>query len=282
MKTSLFVSSAQKELKAERRAIKDHVQQDPLLREFFEVFLFEDLPASDRRADDMYLAGVDRCGIYVGLFGDEHSAPTEREFDRATSKGKIRLVYVKGTDDAARQPEMNALIKRAAGQLVRRRFQTTEELMGLVRESLVQHLKERGVIEDRPYEDRIPRDATLDAIASEAIEKFVRRARAERRIELPQRMPKEDVLTHMGVLRDGRRTTAAISAVRARSLEDPSRGRGPMHALPRNHGRAPCPFLSGVQGNALRPGRSSSGLRPLGAEPARRDEGARPTGPGLV
>jgi len=45
MSEMIFVSSAQKELKAERRAIKDYVHADPLLNRFFGVFLFEDLPA---------------------------------------------------------------------------------------------------------------------------------------------------------------------------------------------------------------------------------------------
>jgi ATP-dependent DNA helicase RecG len=44
----IFISSVQKELAAERRALKDYIHGDPLLRRFFEVFLFEDLPASDR------------------------------------------------------------------------------------------------------------------------------------------------------------------------------------------------------------------------------------------
>lgn len=70
--STIFVSSVQKELQPERRAIKDYVQGDPLLRRFFEVFLFEDLPASDRRADDVYLDEVDRCSVYVGLFGDQY------------------------------------------------------------------------------------------------------------------------------------------------------------------------------------------------------------------
>jgi len=89
MKATIFISSVQKELQAERRAIKDYVHGDPLLGRFFEVFLFEDLPASDRRPDDAYLAGVDGCGIYVGLFGNEYGSqdaaglsPIEREFDR--------------------------------------------------------------------------------------------------------------------------------------------------------------------------------------------------------
>jgi hypothetical protein len=46
----IFISSVQKELADERRAVADFIRNDPLLRLFFDVFLFEDLPASDRRA----------------------------------------------------------------------------------------------------------------------------------------------------------------------------------------------------------------------------------------
>ena len=69
---SLFVSSVQKELEAERRALKDFVESDPLLRRYLTAFLFEDLPASDRRADEVYLDEVDRCSVYVALFGKEY------------------------------------------------------------------------------------------------------------------------------------------------------------------------------------------------------------------
>lgn len=39
----IFVSSVQGELAAERRALHDFVENDALLRRFFEVFLFKDL-----------------------------------------------------------------------------------------------------------------------------------------------------------------------------------------------------------------------------------------------
>src|SRR6185369_1622131 len=103
----IFISSVQKELAAERRAIRDYLHGDPLLRRFFEVFLFEDLPAADRRVDDVYLGEVDRCSLYVGLLGNDYGSedaagvsPTEREFDRATQAGKPRLIFVKGGDEA--------------------------------------------------------------------------------------------------------------------------------------------------------------------------------------
>jgi len=111
----VFVSSVQKELAEERRAVRDFVERDPLLRRFFSVFLFEDLPARDRRADEIYLDEVDHCGVYVGIFGDEYGfedaegfSPTEREFDRATAQTKTRLIFVKGATDERRHPKMRA------------------------------------------------------------------------------------------------------------------------------------------------------------------------------
>ncbi|MBV5289855.1 DUF4062 domain-containing protein [Pelodictyon phaeoclathratiforme] len=39
---------------------------------FFEPCLFDDIPAADRRADELYLAEVEQCDIYPGLFGNEY------------------------------------------------------------------------------------------------------------------------------------------------------------------------------------------------------------------
>ena len=76
---------------------------DPLMRRFFDVFLFEDVPAIDRRPDELYLEEVERCDLYAGIFGNSYGfedtegiSPTEREFDRATEVGAHRLIFVKG------------------------------------------------------------------------------------------------------------------------------------------------------------------------------------------
>ena len=154
---SLFISSVQKELQAERQAIKAFVEGDPLLRRYFTAFVFEDLPASDRRADDVYLDEVDRCAVYVGIFGQTYGfedadgvSPTEREFDRATAQGKPRLIFVKGTDDAGRHPKMQALIRKAGSQLIRRRFNSVPELTAALYASLVEHLERTGLLRTRP------------------------------------------------------------------------------------------------------------------------------------
>ena len=56
----IFISSVQKEFTREREALRDYLRGDPLMRRFFEVFLFEDAPASNRRRDDLYLEEIER------------------------------------------------------------------------------------------------------------------------------------------------------------------------------------------------------------------------------
>ena len=73
----IFISSVQTEFAQEREALRDYLRGDPLMRRFFEVFLFEDVPASDRRPDEVYLDEVERCDIYVGLFGREYGTGDE-------------------------------------------------------------------------------------------------------------------------------------------------------------------------------------------------------------
>ena len=144
MPLRIFLSSVQKEFAAERAALRDYLRGDVLMRHFFEVFLFEEVPASDRRADALYLDEVDRCDLYIGVFGDDYGAedaegisPTEREFARATKRQKPRLVFVKGGDDTGKHPKMQALIRQAGGELIRRRFSNPAELVAAVDAALV-------------------------------------------------------------------------------------------------------------------------------------------------
>lgn len=57
----IFISSVQKEFSQLRQDLKAFLLGDAVLRRFIsEVFLFEELPAGDRRADQVYLAEVER------------------------------------------------------------------------------------------------------------------------------------------------------------------------------------------------------------------------------
>ena len=216
-KLCIFVSSVQKELGEERRALKAFVADNPLLGRFFEVFLFEDIPASDRSVDDVYLEQVDRCALYVGLFGDSYGtpgsdnlSPTEREFDRATAAAKPRLIFVKGSNDNDRHPRMRALMEKAGDQLVRRRFFDIGDLIAGLYASLVEHLCRIGAIQTGPFDAAACRDATLADVSEEKVALFLTKARQARGYALGPGTSMRDVLVHLNLLGAGHPSNAAI------------------------------------------------------------------------
>jgi hypothetical protein len=203
-KRIIFISSVQKELQPERRALADFIQGDPLLRRYFTAFLFEDLPATDRQANDVYLDQVDRCSVYLGIFGNDYGpedaqglSATEHEFQRATKRRKPRLIFVKGGDDPARQPKMMKLIRNASGQLVRRRFSGVPDLLAQFYASIVQHLEEQGLLRTVPFDAAVCVRATLQDLSARKLRWFLARARQERRYALAETTPMEKALEHL-------------------------------------------------------------------------------------
>ena len=145
----IFISSVQREFMKERAALRDYIRGDAFLKHFFDVFLFEDAPASDQRPDTLYLGEVACCDIYVGLFGSQYGSedkeglsPTEREFNRGCELGKDRLIYVTSGSIEERDPRMATLIRRAEQEVVRKSFKNVEELKRAISESLVGYLKD--------------------------------------------------------------------------------------------------------------------------------------------
>ena len=217
MKSKIFISSVQKEFQKERRALRDYIYGDPLLGRFFEVFLFEDLPASDRRADEVYLEEVRASELYLGLWGDQYGvedkegmSPTHKEFLSAAGLGKPRFIFVKGDKDTARHPKMLALLHTVGEQLIRRRFNTQPELHAAVYASLVQHLLSSGHISTGPFDATICRSAEIADISEGKIRWFLSRARNARDYALAETTPVVDVLTHLDLLDKGKPNHAAI------------------------------------------------------------------------
>ena len=212
----IFISSVQGEFAEERAALRDYIRGDPLIRRFFEVFLFEDAPASDRRPDQLYLDEVERCDIYAGLFGTDYGSeddkgvsPTEREFDHATAVGVHRLIFVKATGDEC-HPKMQALIRKAQAGLIRKRFSSLAELVAGLYAALVEYLESKELIRWGPFDASPCARATLDDLDIERMAQFVRTARLVRQFPLPEGTPAPQLLEHLNLLNEGRPTNAAV------------------------------------------------------------------------
>ncbi len=214
----IFISSVQKELAEERRAVKNFITHDPLLSRFIsDVFLFEDIPAKDRKPDDIYLGEVEQYDIYLAIFANKYGwknkdgkSPTELEFEHATKTHRERLIFVKGNDDKAREPDMAKLVRKAGRQVTRRRFSDTPGLIREVYASLVESLENRGGIRSTPFDDSVCNGATLRDIENAAVKAFVETAETEGRLRLKGSRAPKTVLRNFNLLRDGRPTNAAM------------------------------------------------------------------------
>ena len=213
----VFISSVQKEFADERKALADYFRNDPLMRRCFQYFLFEETPASDRRPGQAYLDEAERCEIYVGLFGQDYGTEdetgmsrTEREFDHATALGKHRLVFLKNIPSGARHPKMQALIGKAEAGLIRKRFNTREELRIGLYAALVQYLEHKELLRFGPFDAAACEGATLDDLDTARMIRLIRTARATRQFPLEENSPPEDLLRHLNLLHKGRLTNAAI------------------------------------------------------------------------
>ena len=213
----IFISSVQREFAEERAALRDYLRGDPLMRRFFDFFLFEDVPASDRRPDALYLDEVRHSDIYVGLFGDDYGSedadgisPTEREFDQATASGIHRLIFVKGTNDTDRHPKMQELINKAQSGLIRKRFNSSEELVTALYAALVEYLDSKDLVRSGPFDAAPCLKASLDDLDAEQMSRFIRTARSARAFPLTEGASTEELLVHLNLLNAGKPTNAAI------------------------------------------------------------------------
>lgn len=223
MKYKIFVSGVQKELKAERRAVKDFITNEVLLSEYFDVFLFEDVSAKSKPAESVFLGEVRDSDIYIGIIGQQYGAvgqskisSTEQEYREAKRLNKTILVYIKGengANDKKRDTKVQRLIKEIGDVregFVRKRFSATDELTHLVHSSLIDFLKEEGIVGRGAFDESLCKDAKLTDIDEEKVRWFLRTAKASRKYPLKQDAPIKDVFVHLDLLKDGKLTNAAV------------------------------------------------------------------------
>jgi len=218
----IFISGVQKELKAERRAVKDFIIKDVLLSEYFDVFLFEDSPAKGQSAEKAYIDEVRKSDIYIGVLGQQYGgsgkntvSPTESEFREARVKHKEILIYIKGQNsvDKKRDAGVQKLIKEIrdpkAGYSYRR-FDNTRELSDLVYESLISFLKEKGEIGKAGFDQRICEGADYSDIDTAKVKWFLKISRKKRNFPLGEDSSVEEVFTRLKLIKKDKLTNAAI------------------------------------------------------------------------
>ncbi|PKP59299.1 transcriptional regulator [Candidatus Atribacteria bacterium HGW-Atribacteria-1] len=220
MKYNLFVSGVQEELEIERRAVKNLVIENPLLKDYFKVFLFEDLPAKGKSSKKAYIDEVRRSNVYVGILGNEYGnidenmiSATEREFREAQKGNKEILVFIKGRNDKIRDAQVRKLIEEIrdpeSGHTYKR-FDDLQDLKNHIHESLLDFLRDEGIVGRTVFDKTIETDATLKDIDDAKIKWFLEMAKKKRGYPLDVTTSVRDTLIHLDLLRETGLCNAAI------------------------------------------------------------------------
>lgn len=147
----IFISSVQCEFAHERDKLASFINNDPYWSQFFYAFIFENLPASHRSPSDIYLGEIDKCAIYLGIFGLHYGrlnsngiSATEQEFDYAIEIDRDPLIFIKKlTPKAYRAKRMQVLIRKASGHTYTT-FHNTDHLCSEVQRSLLYWQQEQN------------------------------------------------------------------------------------------------------------------------------------------
>jgi predicted HTH transcriptional regulator len=216
-KEIIFISSVQKEFAAERKALAAYTCEDELLKLFFEPYLFEEVAATGENPGTVYLKEVRNCDIYVGLLGTDYGfedpegiSPTEREFYAAQETHKPCWVFIKGSSVLSRNPKEAVFVEKVGERVSRKRYETLDELKKELYRSAILYLKQSGKIDTDDFDSSISNQAGLEDISEEALSEFVREARAKRNFPLKETDPKDKILTHLRLLRQGQLSNSAI------------------------------------------------------------------------
>ena len=216
----IFISSVQKEFAEVRRILKRYVTKNPAYRRLFDMFVFEeDVVASDRRTDEVYLEELAQCDIYIGLIGNDYGyedaqgvSPTEREYDEATRLGLKRLVFVLGRASKDRHPKEAAFLNKVSSELIRARCDDSATLLMEIYASLDGLLVEDGAYRFGPFDASPCEGATLEDIDADKVRWFVERARHFRNASISLDSSASAILKHLKLFAKGEEdlTNAAV------------------------------------------------------------------------
>jgi len=210
-KYKIFVSANQKELRKERFAVKETIFNSSTFRDFFDVFLFEELSAKGASPVSTYLKKAENSDIYIGILGNQYGtkgkdglSATEREFRhfvKARSQKEI-LLFVKGRKDILRDNGTQKFFKIVKSNYIYKRFINIADLKTQVLNSLISFLDEKGILSRVPFDEAICKEAKYSAIDEKEVKNFLENRAIKLHVNIPKISIKNFLLNTLKIVKE--------------------------------------------------------------------------------
>ena len=156
IRLKVFISSVQKELRAERIAIGSFLSTDDFLRECITPRIFEDYPQPLRPNPKAYLDLLRQCQVYLLIIGSEYGvdaggglSATHEEYRLAQQMQLPTLVCVKGQDNNREEKQAVFFQEIRDAKHTYSRFEVEEQLLEIVGKRLREHIENTFAVEPR-------------------------------------------------------------------------------------------------------------------------------------
>ena len=208
----IFISSVQSEFKDERIALKTFIEKDKLLGNYFDVFLFENLPAKGAPSEKTYLKELAQSDVFILLLGKEYGnvgadgiSPIEREFSEAINKKLCILTYIKnGSIKGIDAGVVNLInrIKDSKNGSIYKTFANIDDLKVAVYDSLFEFLKEKGIIRSTDFDVSICNETTYDDINERLVAEFLKNRALKQKVKIPEISVKDFLMKTIKVVKE--------------------------------------------------------------------------------
>ena len=216
-KYKVFISSVQSEFSQERQLIFDFIRNDELMGQYFEPFIFEQIAAQDKNPHQLYLDEASSCQVYLLFIGKRYGnilpegiSPTEKEYQAAGNGNAWRVAFISDLDGQQREEKEERFFRKVQSELSYRVFSNPSVLISLVKQSLYEYLKYKGIIQTLSFDEQTRDDASMDDIDPNKIKDFLHQARQKRGFPLAEDTDPITVLKHLRLLRQDKPSNGAL------------------------------------------------------------------------
>lgn len=181
---SIFISSPANEFKEERIKIKKFIEENSILNQIFEVFVFEeDVVATGKQSDEIYLEKARNSDIYLGLIGESYGnirssgfSATEEEFNSYYNNGgKHALFFIKDCEN--RDLKTEKFIDVIGNKVVYNTFNGQQDLLNKIEKALAGYINETH--ENISFDERIVPDSSENDLDKESYNLFLKESNME-------------------------------------------------------------------------------------------------------
>ena len=216
-KYKVFISSVQSEFSQERQLIFDFIRNDELMGQYFEPFIFEQIAAQDKNPRQLYLDEASSCQVYLLFIGKRYGnilpdgiSPTEKEYQAAGNGNAWRVAFISDLDGQQREETEERFFRKVQNELSYRVFSNPSVLVSLVKQSLYEYLKYKGIIQTSSFDEQTRDDASIADIDAKKIKDFLHQARQKRGFPLAEDTDPITVLKHLRLLRQDKPSNGAL------------------------------------------------------------------------